>query len=300
LRSIRFPVQILFAAFALGAGSAAGCSTQAVSAESAGPGDPLQDTGSSGGAEPKPPSPDASAPKLAPYHGNPLCLTGPSTCMPDDDGYQRSLTNTDCVVLPPVAGTDGGPPAEQKAKGCRVYHAPLDAMKIGPQCLDAAPAGRDGASCTGGDQCAPGFDCIAGDKGATCRHYCCSGTCKGNLSNGGATFCDVQNLVSVPNKAPVCMPIKRCDTLLGNGECSQNESCTVVTEGGDTGCVPNGERQVGASCDDAHCAAKLTCLGQPGSRKCFKLCKVNASDCPNTQTCVPSAAFQDADFGICQ
>ena len=90
-----------------------------------------------------------------------------------------------------------------------------------------------------------------------CRHYCCGGTCKGNLSNGSATFCDVQTLADVSQKAPVCMPLKRCNKLLGVSECGATETCTVVTEGGDTGCVVVGDKQVGDSCDDAHCGAKL-------------------------------------------
>ena len=53
-------------------------------------------------------------------------------------------------------------------------------------------------------------------------------------------------------------------------------------------------------CGEAHCAANLTCFGQPGARKCFKLCKVNASDCPTSQSCVTNAAFKDAAFGVCQ
>jgi hypothetical protein len=295
LRSTRFTFQILVAGLVLGASLAVGCSDQTAASDSVAPGAPLQEDGTSSGSTPKPIA-DASSARGTPYHGNPLCLADEKTCMPDDDGYQHSLTNVECAVLAPDAGDAQA--ADFKAKGCRIY-GDKD-TKVGPICLDAAPNGRDGESCTQGSDCAPGFDCVAGDRGSTCRHYCCGGTCKGNLSNGSATFCDVQSLIDVPQKAPVCMPLKRCSKLLGTGECATNESCTVVTESGDTGCVPIGDKEVGQSCDLSHCAAKLTCLGQPGARKCFKLCKVNASDCPYGQTCVTSAAFQDGDFGICQ
>jgi hypothetical protein len=95
------------------------------------------------------------------------------------------------------------------------------------------------------------------------------------------------------------MPLKRCK-LLGTGECAATETCAVVTESGDTGCIAIGDQQVGASCDDAHCAADLTCLGQPGSRKCYKLCKVGGSDCGSAQVCATSTSFKDPNFGICQ
>ena len=117
--------------------------------------------------------------------------------------------------------------------------------------------------------------------------------------NGGATFCDIQSLVDVNQKAPVCMPLKRCK-LLGTGECTATETCAVVTESGDTGCVTIGEEQVGASCDLDHCAAKLTCLGQPGSRKCYQLCKVGSGDCGSPQVCTTSTLFKEPTYGTCQ
>ncbi|CAN5835969.1 hypothetical protein BH11MYX4_BH11MYX4_68800 [soil metagenome] len=301
MRSTRFSLQLVVAGLALGAWAAVGgCSLSATSAgsESAAASPPLEDQGtSSSGSIPKPVA-DAAGIKASPYQGNPLCHVASSTCMPDDDLAQRSTGNVECVTPAPPP-TDGGPAGtDLLSKGCRIGR---EGDVVAPRCLLAASAGGDGATCQIGEDCAPGFDCVAGDKGTkTCRHYCCSGSCKGNQSNGSATFCDVQSLVDVNQKAPVCMPLKRCSKLLGTNECSANETCTVVTEAGDTGCVVVGDKQVGESCDEAHCAAKLTCLGQPGARKCFKLCKVNASECPSTQSCVTNAAFKDADFGVCQ
>jgi hypothetical protein len=296
LRRSGFPFQVL-AVLALGASAEAGCSAQATTAAADGRTVPLEDTGSGGGPQPKPVR-DAAAPAALPYRGNPLCHASAVTCMPDDDSEQHSLTNEKCATQAEKtdAGTQGYP-----SPGCRIALVQAS-QSLAPECfLKAAPSGRDGTTCQVGADCAAGFDCVADDKGAkTCRHYCCGGTCKGILSNDSATFCDVQGLVDVPQKAPVCMPLKRCSELLGSGECGSNESCTVVTEEGDTGCVVVGDKQVGESCDESHCAAGLTCLGQPGARRCFKLCKMSASDCPGYQSCVTSAAFQDADFGLCQ
>jgi hypothetical protein len=246
-------------------------------------------------------SSDAAAPKPGLYSGSPLChVTGTETCMPDDDGYARTMGTKACAVPPADAGDAGVAAAYPSASpGCRIAR---EDGGVGPVCFDLTSAlGGDGATCDHGEQCAPGFDCVSGDKGVkTCRHYCCSGTCKGHTSQGGgATFCDIQSLVDVNDLAPVCMPLKRC-TLLGTGECAATETCAVVTESGDTGCIAIGDQQVGASCDDAHCSAALTCLGQPGSRKCYKLCKVGGSDCGNAQVCATSTSFKDPNFGICQ
>lgn len=289
LRSTRFAFQIVFAALALGAGAEAGCAAVTTSADSEPPAAALQDQGSNSGFAPKPVE-DAAPLKSSPYRGNPLCHPESGYCVPDDEMA--------CLVTPP-SPSDGGAAGDGATKGCRIKG--IQGGSVAPQCPDATRSGGDGTSCQVGEDCAPGLDCVASDMGTkACRHYCCGGTCKGNLSNGSATFCDVQTLTDVSQKAPVCMPLKRCNKLLGVGECGANETCTVVTEGGDTGCVVVGDKQVGDSCDDAHCGAKLACLGQPGARRCLKLCKVSASECPAAQTCVTSAAFKDPGFGICQ
>ena len=299
-RSTRFFLQLGFAALALCACAVFGCSVDAASTSAASaPATPLQDNGlSSSGNPPPKPVEDAAVPKAEPYNGNPLCHVDQKTCMPDDDVTQQSAGNAACVSVVPGPPDSGLPGADLLSKGCRIGRV---GDVVAPQCvLSKGSGGGDGATCEIGEDCAPGFDCVTGTKGKTCRHYCCGGTCKGNQSNGSATFCDVQALVDVNQKAPVCMPLKRCTKLLGTMECSSNETCAVVTEAGDTGCVAVGEKRVGESCDEAHCAANLTCFGQPGARKCFKLCKVSASDCPGAQSCVTNAAFKDADFGVCQ
>lgn len=297
-RSIRFPLKISVAALALmtGAGIAVGCAAETTSAtEGSTNPNPLDDQGASSGS-PTVPSTDASIAKPSLYRGNPLCRVTDS-CMPDDDGYRLTSGATVCA---PLVGDGGDASADEpSADACRIGR---ENGVIASTCRRGeAGGGTDGASCEAGADCAAGFDCVAGEKGTkACRHYCCSGSCKAQASqNGSATFCDVQPLVDVNQKAPVCMPLKRC-TLLSTGECNANESCAVVTEMGDTGCVAIGDQQVGASCDEDHCAAKLTCLGQPGSRKCFKLCKVNTSDCGPAQVCTTSTVFKDPDFGICQ
>jgi hypothetical protein len=293
-RSTRFSFKLALSALAVVASAAIGvaCSVETTSSQSetSSP-NALDDQGTTTGAPPLPTT-DASVAEPALYRGNPLCRVTDS-CMPDDDGSRRTSGTPECAA----PASDAAP--NEDAKACRVGR---ENGVITSTCKQGgAGLGTDGVTCEGGADCAAGFDCVADEKGVkACRHYCCTGTCKDLPSqNGSATFCDVQALVDVNHKAPVCMPIKRC-TLLSTGECSANESCSVVTETGETGCVTIGDKQVGASCDEDHCAAKLTCLGQPGSRKCFKLCKVNASDCGPSLVCTTSTVFKDPDFGICQ
>ena len=232
--------------------------------------------------------------------GSPLCAMAADKCLPDDDGKSApAYTAATCAEAPEL---DGGASDDAPARACRIVE---DDGKYVPKC-EAASADRsgvDGVSCSKSSDCAPGFDCVDGEKGPVCRRYCCSGSCEGKPSqNGGATFCDVQTLVDYRHdnvKAPVCMPVKTCK-LLRDGECSDHETCAVINEKGVTGCVARGPAKAGESCDTEHCASDLTCLGSPGDRRCYKLCRVDGSDCGPMQTCTTGSVFQDTTFGVCK
>lgn len=221
--------------------------------------------------------------------------TGPcgaeSKCMPDNDGRM----NDNCATSPDAGVAPGD------FMGCRIEEDAPDAGTFSPRCVSANADGTDGASCARGSDCAPGFDCVEEEETPVCRRYCCSGSCEGQLSqNGGKTFCDVRKLANRDQHLiPVCMPIKTCK-LLRAGECSETETCGIVTENGSTGCVPKGDARVDEKCDDRHCDSNLTCLGVPGERRCFQLCRVDSSDCPPTRTCTTSSVFQDTSFGVCK
>jgi hypothetical protein len=279
---------------------AAGCSTATPAGAAAdSPASGLNDDRTPGNGVPAVAAEDTGAPKAPLYRGNPLCNVIGGECVPDDDGSRLTAGAMKCVEVTDAG--DAGTATVVASMGCRIHRETVDTFA--PRCLaiNVDTAGGDGVACKTGTDCAAGFDCIVGENGTKqCRHYCCAGTCKGHESqSGGATFCDVQDLVDVNQKAPVCMPLKHCE-LLGTGECNANETCAVVTENGDTGCVAVGEKQVGASCDADHCAAGLACLGTAGSRECFKLCRVSSTDCGAAQICATSTVFKDPSFGICQ
>jgi len=225
---------------------------------------------------------EAASPAFAAPSGSPLCgvFLGRNTCMPDEDGSSR--TSTTC------ASDDAG-----VLSACRVG-------PNGPTCVEASPEGVDGVPCGKGSDCAAGYECIRTPQGAVCRHYCCAGTCEGISSqNGGPTFCDVQTIARAERKAPVCMPIKKC-RLLTPGECVRSETCAVITDKGDTGCVAIGPRVAGESCEDEHCAEGLTCLGSPGNRSCYALCRLDRPSCAAGQKCTTSALFNEPTYGVCR
>lgn len=233
---------------------------------------------------------------VSPTRGSPLCAVVAGQCTPDDDG-QKALAYgaLPCASAP----GDGGAP-DSNVTGCRITKS-NDDTTAAPRCVEADRKGLDGASCEKGRDCAPGFDCVDGEKGSVCRRYCCSGSCETHSSqNGGPTFCDVQKLVeTIGLQAPVCMPLKTCK-LLVTGQCGDKETCAIVTDKGVAGCVPIGTANVGGPCDEEHCAADLTCLGSPGDRRCYKLCKTDGAECGTMQKCATGSVFTDTSFGVCQ
>lgn len=240
---------------------------------------------------------DASAPSMGALVSQ-LCSSAPS-CLPDDDGtFVPSAGFTQCG--PRLV--DGGAEVPGQGVACRI----VDTSSVCPPDGGANREGVDGTSCSSGSDCAPGFDCVVGDtgRGAVCRRYCCAGSsaCSEHTSqNGGRTFCDVQALEEKADTlVPVCMPIKQCK-LLKTGECSASETCAVVSDKGETGCVATGPQEAGASCEKAHCMSGLTCLGSPGDRRCYALCRVSSdSDCEGAKKCTTSSLFPDPNTGVCR
>lgn len=229
-----------------------------------------------------------------------------SICLPDDDGTFTPSSFNKCATT--VDG-DAGTELAVHDKGCRIL------ADVGPFCFTDGGTDRngvDGTACTTGNDCAPGFDCIlgTGNRSAVCRRYCCAGSsaCDDHMSqNGGKTFCDIQSLAESSTLVPVCMPIKQC-TLLKAKECNADETCAIVTDKGDTGCVPTGPQKENESCDEAHCGDGLTCLGSAGARKCYRLCRVDdggsgstgSTGCSAGQKCTTGSLFPDTTYGVCQ
>ena len=304
---LRFSFGIVPLALAAGVGLAVGCASTSSfdAANNNGSGSPSNDSPTQGIAAPA--LSDAAA-GTAFVHGNPLCHMSINSCLPDSESGcspPSSSSSTDAGV--PASSLDGSAPPPAKACRIELTATPDGGSDYAPKCLDKpsdiTPRGVDGTTCASGSDCAPGYDCIVGPSSGICRHYCCSGSCDGDVSkSGGPTFCDIQQLFSLDRKrplAPVCMPIKKCHLLMP-GDCSERETCAVVTENGDTGCVAVGNAKVGDSCDTEHCIADATCLGTAGDRHCYQLCTTDGSQCLSGQTCTTGSLFQDTSYGVCR
>ena len=160
--------------------------------------------------------------------------------------------------------------------------------------------GTEGSPCMTSDDCASTFECAGA---GVCRHYCC----RGDVSCGNETFCDVQPITgSASVKVPVCMPLVHAGcTLLDPTSCDAGQTCSVVRADGTTACVDVGSAKAGDSCETDHCARDLVCLGFGATmRRCYQLCETNSNygtQCPMSTSCQSTLPlFQDPSFGICQ
>lgn len=234
--------------------------------------------------------------------GNPLCRLataygdgGLYGCNPD-----QPATAIDCAMDGGSAADDGG------GYACRVQ--PSSSTNAGAPttpatgCSPSSGTDMAGTKCAQSDDCAAAFDCV----GATghCRHYCCAG----NSACDSTTFCDVQFLYQATNTpVPVCMPIYACDLAKQldptPAACPDaTQTCAVVREDGQTGCVDIGNAGPNQSCERDHCAEGLVCLGAPGQRVCLTLCDTQTGrQCTAPDTCQGGLPlFQDPRVGVCR
>jgi hypothetical protein len=241
---------------------------------------------------------------VATFQGSPLCnaSTATSCCYPD----ALSVCAPTACEAPSDAGLLDGPGGYAQVGGCHLVpapSAPSDAAtastppvpQVAPACLPAG-LGLDGTPCRAPSDCAPGYECV-GD--GTCRHYCCTGN---SACRPDVQFCDIQQAAQASRMSvPVCMPIEPC-ALLQPGACPPGETCAVVREDGSKSCVAVGDASVGDSCETDHCKADLVCLGVPGFRRCYSLCKMTQpGQCPPAQTCKGGLPlFLDPGFGVCE
>lgn len=230
------------------------------------------------------------------YKGSPLCgessAAATAPCVPGE----APVLSTTCQPEQGDGGEEAGPRRSYGDGGTGGLACNVVAHgngEQGPACGWAGPGG-DGAECLRSSDCAAGFECV--HSPGRCRRYCCSLRC-----DDSNAFCDIQpTTASADVRVPVCTAVRTCK-LLGSG-CDQGQTCAVVTADGTTSCVAVGPGRAGESCERDHCADGHACLGQPGSRRCYRLCQVNdPSTCGGGQQCRGTAPlFKDMNVGVCE
>jgi hypothetical protein len=215
-------------------------------------------------------------------------------CNPEDALACVGDGGLDAATVPDDAG----------AQSCRVV---LGAGQQTSSACGKAGLGADGASCTSGSDCAPGFECVGT---GTCRHYCCHDDECATLttqSNGSSTyFCDIATEHAASGAiVPVCDVVQTCMPF--SAQCGTEQACTIVEldpKNFVTTCDAVGPGKLGDSCETQRCAIGYACIGTTGARTCQQLCD-NAHLCSgyaatcNTQSPALPKQLAGTSVGIC-
>ncbi len=208
------------------------------------------------------------------------------SCSPDDPK----------ACVDPDAGAD----AATATESCRVV---LGAGQKTEATCSKAGTGGDGASCTSGADCKPGFECVGT---GTCRAYCCDDSVCTTMTTNNQSyetfFCDVASEhASSGAIVPVCNVVQHC--ALFTDQCNVGEACTIVEINSGSSLVATcdavGDAKLNESCETAHCAAGFACIGTIGQRTCQQLCDT-MHPCPTSSSCnMKSQALMQYKVGIC-
>lgn len=214
---------------------------------------------------------------------------------------RSSLCGSSSTCSPDDPHTCEGDAGDASTESCRMV---LGTNQTTTATCVASGQGKDGASCTSGTDCEPGYECVGT---GTCRHYCCDDSACTTLTQNSSTydtyFCDVaQEHASSGAKVPVCMVVQPCSPLT-NGQCGTGSTCTIVEINGGSNfvatCDALGTAKLGESCETAHCAEGFACIGAIGQRQCQELCN-SQNPCPSNSTCnMKSQALMKYNVGIC-
>jgi hypothetical protein len=167
--------------------------------------------------------------------------------------------------------------------------------------------GDEGASCTSGADCQPGYECVGT---GTCRRYCCDeSTCAALSTTYDTYFCDIASEhASTGATVPVCNAVTKCS--LFTDSCAMGQACTIVeidnttADAGPTTnyvatCAALGDAKIDDSCETEHCGLGLACIGPIGQRTCQELCD-SQHPCPQSLTCkTNSQALAQFKVGVC-
>jgi hypothetical protein len=169
----------------------------------------------------------------------------------------------------------------QSQEGCAADESCLPIVVAGaitPAC-EKVGTSTLGTAC-GTTACERGQTC---ELDGYCRKLCCAGdwtVCEAGESCFPGFAYTIDN-TDTPTGAWVCYPVGTCSVLDPHpAACRADQDCKMVDSRGSEACVPKSGGELGEACSRASgrlCGAGLTCVGQPGSTTCRRLCR--AEEC---------------------
>lgn len=151
--------------------------------------------------------------------------------------------------------------------------------------------------------CEPGFACINIGNGPMCHRVCdeqSATACSDVTGMSNDYTCAVYNdpQTNQPLLYGVCVGINACNPAEKAAACPAGETCSLVSQNGDTSCEMSGTAMAGQSCGpQMNCADGLICVNVGQGGVCWEACD-QANPCTNANaTCL---GLQGIDWGLCE
>ncbi len=156
-----------------------------------------------------------------------------------------------------------------------------------------------GTPCTTPMDCAPGLACFLTEEGGVCGRVCCPGeevACTGDAVCGGSGVL-VDGTESSWGR---CLPPRSCDVLDPSEDCEPREGCFIVDADGTTQCRVAGAGGPGDACaDQEDCQSGFFCGGIGNARRCVRICRIGADECPAEEGRCQAQAHSPPGTGFC-
>lgn len=163
---------------------------------------------------------------------------------------------------------------------------------------ETSPGGYSaGTSCASTMDCAPGLACFLTPEGGKCGRICCPGDecTDGAICAGSGVLVD-----GTESSWGRCLPPRSCDVLRPSESCESREGCYIVDAEGATQCRVAGTAGAGEACAaQEDCQSGFFCGGITGSRRCVRICRLGAGECPASEGRCVAQAHSPEGTGFC-
>ncbi|HJL17477.1 MAG TPA: hypothetical protein RMH99_17540 [Sandaracinaceae bacterium LLY-WYZ-13_1] len=203
-----------------------------------------------------------------------------------------------------AGAADAGPPLcvigvcdPRSADGCTEGSCVL--WGADATCEPEAGAGGPGSTCEAVGDCAAGLACFRRPGGGVCGRICCpddgSACIDGAICGGSGVLVDGSE-----TSWGRCLPRRTCDLLEPAEACEAREGCYIVDAGGTTECRVAGSGGSGEACEmQEDCRAGFFCGGIGAAKRCVRICRIGAEDCPTEEGRCVAQAHTPEGIGLC-
>lgn len=165
---------------------------------------------------------------------------------------------------------------------------------------ETSPGGFSaGMACETTMDCAPGLACFLDGTAGTCGRVCCPGDAMactdGAVCAGSGVLVD-----GTETSWGRCLPPRTCDVLRPTETCEAREGCYIVDAEGNTQCLVAGTGGPGEACAaQQDCQPGFFCGGIGSMRRCVRICRLGAGECPESEGRCVAQAHSPAGTGFC-